>query len=173
MSGSILMRGGLRPDPFVHLADDATAPAPDTDILVSLERWQAESAALRARLGRVGVRIDNHVDVAPIAADLVRADLICLLFPGFADGRAYSQARLLRDRFGFRGQLRAAGAAVVRDQIVALHRCGFDAFDLREDQDPAACLAQLEALDLAYQPAQDALESVRRRRRRESVRLED
>ncbi len=173
MSGSILMRVGLQPDPYLHLADDAAIPASNTDILVSLARWQTDSAALRARQGRVGVRLDNHVDVVPIAADLARADLICLVFPGFADGRAYSQARLLRDRFGYRGQLRATGAAVVRDQIVALHRCGFDAYDLRADQDPVACLAQLDALDLAYQPAQDALESVRRLRRRAAVQLQD
>jgi len=75
----------------------------------------------------------NDVDVETIVADLDRYTSIALVFPKWTDGRAYSQARLLRARYRFRGEIRATGE-VLADMTPLLARCGFDAVQLRADQ---------------------------------------
>lgn len=93
-----------------------------------------DGAELPATLpARSGVRWPNDADVQTLAPHLARVDCIALQFPAFADGRAYSQARLLR-RLGFTGRLRASGKAVVLDQALELRAAGFDEAELREDQ---------------------------------------
>lgn len=79
--------------------------------------------------------VENQVDIASLTAALPRLDLIRLHFPVFADGRAYSQARVLR-RLGFAGHLRATGKAIALDQALELRAAGFDSVELREDQSP-------------------------------------
>lgn len=151
-------------DRFVRLGDEDPV-ADGARVLVTLARWQREAEAISESAAAVGVMVPNTADMLTLGRSLQYLPLVALEFPAFADGRAYSQARLLRDRFGFAGQLRATGAAVVRDQIVALHRCGFNAFELREDQDLAACLQTLAEVALAYQPAQDAVAVIRKLRK--------
>jgi uncharacterized protein (DUF934 family) len=75
--------------------------------------------------------------------------VVAIHFPTFTDGRGYSLARLLRQRHGFGGDLRATGD-VLRDQIYLLHKCGFSSFALREDQDPEEALAALR--DYSWTP---------------------
>lgn len=148
---------------YLLLADDI--PAPDTGkVIVSLARWQQEAGPLRRAGLTVGVRIPNTVDIPGVWTELADRPLINLEFPGFADGRAYSQARILRDRYGFKGEIRASGPAVVRDQIHGMHRCGINSFELRSDQDPQVCLSAFADFDLAYQPAADHALTVLRRR---------
>lgn len=151
-------------DDYVTLADDAVLPAGGA-VIVSLARWQAEQAALEASSLRVGVKLPNTVDVDTIAAQILARPLIALDFPAFGDGRAYSQARVLRDRYQYRGEIRATGAAVVRDQIHSLYRSGVDSFALRADQDPAVCLAAFKDFDIAYQPGAEAMTPLVRRLR--------
>ncbi|HEY0913878.1 MAG TPA: DUF934 domain-containing protein [Solimonas sp.] len=148
---------------FPLLADDAAPPA-SGKLIVSLERWRKDAAELRSPGLEVGVRIPNTVNVEDIWAEISDRPLINLEFPGFADGRAYSQARVLRDRFGYRGEVRASGGAVVRDQLHSMARCGINGFELRPDQDPQVCLKAFEDFDLAYQPAADGALTVLRRR---------
>lgn len=149
---SLLIRDGkLDTDDYATLADDATLP--EGRLLLSWDRLQQEAANLSGR--DVGVRLPNTLDVIDAWPQLEKLPLIALDFPSFPDGRAYSQARLLRDRLHYPGELRAVGAAVVKDQLLGLHRCGFNAFELRADQDPEQCLAALEDFSLAYQPAAD------------------
>lgn len=145
------------------LADDASLPA-SGKLIVSLERWRKEGEALRAPALSVGVRIPNTVNVEDLWAEISDRPLINLEFPGFADGRAYSQARVLRDRYGYRGEIRASGGAVVRDQLHSMARCGINGFELRPDQDPQVCLKAFEDFGLAYQPAADGALTVLRRR---------
>lgn len=145
------------------LADDAPLPA-SGKFIVSLARWRQDGEALRAPGLEVGVRIPNTLDVTDLWAEISDRPLINLEFPGFADGRAYSQARVLRDRHGYRGEIRASGGAVVRDQLHGMARCGINSFELRPDQDPQVCLAAFEDFDLAYQPAADGALTVLRRR---------
>lgn len=150
-------------DDYILLADDAPLPA-SGKLIVSLARWQQEAEALRTSGLGIGVRIPNTVDVATLWPELADRPLINVEFPGFGDGRAYTQARLLRERYGYAGEIRASGAAVVRDQIHGMHRCGINSFELRADQDPAVCLNAFEDFRRAYQPAADHSEIVARAR---------
>jgi uncharacterized protein (DUF934 family) len=79
---------------------------------------------------------------------------VALVFPTFRDGRAYSQARLLRERYGYRGELRATGQ-VLRDQFVFMLRAGFTAFEVKKDSDAAAFLATVKRYSVFYQPTGD------------------
>jgi uncharacterized protein (DUF934 family) len=130
---------GLVPD-FPHRAD----------LLVPLKLWQLRREDLLARAGRNGVRLEAHEDPAALAADLDSLDLVEVNFPGFGDGRGYSTARLLRERYGYAGELRATGA-VARDHLYFMAQCGFDAFVLREGEDPAEALAAFGDFTEAYQ----------------------
>ena len=94
---------------------------------------------------------------------LDRLALVALVFPTFKDGRAYSQARLLRERYGFRGELRATGE-VLRDQFLFLLRAGFDAFEVKKDADAAAFAEALARYSVFYQPAGDGRPAVQRAR---------
>jgi uncharacterized protein (DUF934 family) len=121
---------------------DATAsfaeiPA-DVPVLVPLALWTAHRPALQVR-GGVGVWLAPADDPAALATDLAVLPVIAVEFPSFADGRGYSTARLLRERHGYTGELRAIGD-VLRDQLFALAECGFDAFALRADRDAASAL---------------------------------
>jgi uncharacterized protein (DUF934 family) len=88
---------------------------------------------------------------------------VALVFPNFRDGRAYSQARLLRERYGFRGELRATGE-VLRDQFLFLVRAGFDAFEVKKDVDVAAFAAAVARYSVFYQPTADGRPSALRAR---------
>lgn len=146
-------------DDYITLADDAALPSTGK-VIVSLARWQKQESELRASKLTVGVRIPNTADLASVWPSLNERPLIALEFPAFGDGRAYSQARLLHDRYQFKGEVRATGAAVVRDQLHHMQRCGITAFDLRADQDPKVCLTAFKDFSQAYQPAADSLKPV-------------
>jgi len=110
------------------------AEVPDgVPVIVPLALWLERRAALHAR-GDVGVWLGPTDDPAALVPDIGTLPLIAVDFPKFTDGRGYSIARLLRDRYGFRRELRAIGD-VLRDQLFALSECGFDAFAIREDRD--------------------------------------
>ena len=146
-------------NPWRHAADDAALG--HGPVTVSLGRWTAGAAELRGR-ALVGVRLAPADDVGAIAGDLKALSLVVLDFSDFADGRAYTQARLLRQRYGYRGELRALG--VRRDHAAFMARCGIDAFELAEDEDPAAVIAALDAISVQYQPAADSVRWIFRRR---------
>src|SRR5205807_2908866 len=115
-------------DAFVHVADDAPLPG-DGAILISAARFLGDPEAISRRLGKTGVVWPNNRDVDDLVPYLDRLAAVALVFPSFRDGRAYSQARLLRERFLYRGELRATGQ-VPRDQFVFMLRAGFDAFEV-------------------------------------------
>lgn len=158
----------IETDDYVSLADDAALPATGK-FIVSYTRWLAERDALLASGQNsglsIGIKLPNTVDVATVLPEIAEQPLIELDFPSFPDGRAYSQARLLAERFQFRGELRATGRAVVRDQIGFMVRCGFTSFELRDGQDAAACLAAVHEFSVPYQQAADRAETVFLRRR--------
>lgn len=154
----------IEADDYILLADDAALPA-SGKVIVSHARWLAERDALLASGLSVGIKLPNTVDVATVLPEIGERPLLELDFPSFPDGRAYSQARLLAERFQYQGELRAAGKAVVRDQIGFMVRCGFTSFALRDGQDPAACLAAVHEFSVPYQQAADHAEPVFLRRR--------
>lgn len=127
---------------------------PAGDVIIPASLWLAHRDALLVRSGRLGVWLDAGDDPQSIAGDLVHFSLIAVNFPQFTDGRGYSIARLLRERYGWSGQLRAVGD-VLRDQLFYLSRCGFDAFELRVGQDPHAALAAFGDFSDGYQTSVD------------------
>lgn len=136
--------------------DDGAYPEiPDgVDIIVPLKLWLVRKAELRARNGRVGVWLENHQEPELLAHDVATLPLIAVNFPQFADGRGYSIGRLLRERHGFKGELRAIGD-VLRDQIFYLHRCGFNAFEVRADKNVEDALLAFKDFSDGYQVSVD------------------
>jgi uncharacterized protein (DUF934 family) len=144
------LKGALATDPddAVDLTGAGQAP-----LIVGFEQWQAERAALLARAAPLGVSLKPAQAVEGLAADLVLFALVAAEFPGPAEGRGYTQGRLLRERYEFSGELRAVGY-VRRDQLFFLARCGFNAFALPEtDLDEA--VTAFATFTLAYQPTND------------------
>ncbi|MBK9251957.1 MAG: DUF934 domain-containing protein [Proteobacteria bacterium] len=107
------------------------------------------------------LRADNH-DIAPLAPYLARVPLVAVDFTSTGDGRGFTQARLLRQRLGYTGELRAVGK-IRADQMYFLARCGFDAFDLLDDEDVATAVAQLDRFSVAYQSGSGSLANPRQR----------
>lgn len=161
---AVIRHDGAPAQGYAPIADDAEIPAQGA-VSVSLARWQNDAARLAQRSQPYAVVLPNTVDVNGLDSALLDAPALILQFPGFGDGRAYSQARLLRESRGYRGELRATGAAVVRDQLLGMIRCGIDSFELRADQSPDTFVQALREFSLAYQPALDPLPNVRALRR--------
>ena len=118
-------------DHWPPLPDDGAAPAGGR-VLLSWEQWQAQRERPHLDLP-IGVWLPNTLDIDSVRNDVPRWSLIALQFPKWTDGRAYSQARLLRTRARFAGEIRAAGQVLV-DMLPLLQRSGFDAVQLRQDQ---------------------------------------
>lgn len=133
------------------------------DYIVPLNLWREHAHALKARDGGLGVWLDADEEAEEIGEDASQFQVIALNFPAFTDGRSYSNARLLRDRYGFKGELRAIGD-VLRDQLFYMHRCGFDAFAVRPDKDPYEALESLKDFSVTYQAASDEPRPLFRRR---------
>jgi uncharacterized protein (DUF934 family) len=144
---------------------DLRLPAvpPAGDVIVSLAQWLAQRDALLAREGGLGVWLANTDDPAAIAGDLQHFGVVAVDFPHFTDGRGASIARLLRERHGWTGELRAIGD-VIRDAIFYLSRCGFDAFVLKAGEDPAAALSAFNDFSEAYQTSVERPQPLFRRR---------
>jgi uncharacterized protein (DUF934 family) len=145
--------GKIAADLFVHVPDGADLPG-DGAILVPAARFLEDPDAILKRAGKVGVIWPNNRDVDDLVPYLDRLAAVALVFPSFRDGRAYSQARLLRERHGFAGELRATGQ-VLRDQFVFMLRAGFDAFDVKKDADAAAFASTAKRYSVFYQPTGD------------------
>jgi uncharacterized protein (DUF934 family) len=129
----------------------AFPPVPaEGDVIVPLALWQARRDALSARSGKTGVWLDSKDGPETLAGDLARLPLIAINFPSIGDGRGLSTARLLRERYGYKGEIRAIGA-VIFDLLLGMQRCGFDAYELRDDQDPEYALQAFDELADPYQ----------------------
>jgi uncharacterized protein (DUF934 family) len=154
--------GKVVEDRYVRVADDA--PLPDrVPVMVSAKRFLAEADTLVRRDGSLGVIWPNGRRVAELKPWLGHLALIALEFPKFRDGRAYSQARQMREILGFRGTLRATGD-VLRDQFTFLVRAGFDSFEVKKPADAAAFAASVARYTVFYQPGADGRISALRRR---------
>lgn len=138
--------------PFTGLEDPETLPS--GDIYVPLNEWLEKRDDLLKRNNRLGVILENTDDVHLLKDDLERLALVVLQFPKMGDGRAYSQARILRERLDYKGEIRASGD-VLRDQLFYMQRCGFNGFELREDQDMNSALKAFDEMTVKYQPAID------------------
>ncbi len=143
-------------DSFVLVGEEDAVPA-SGDVILSLARFQAEGAALLDDGRSVGVVLESDQAVEDLAYDLPRLSLVALRFPKFRDGRAYTSARLLRERFGFGGEIRAVGD-VNREQAGFFVRCGFDAFEPADGSTPEQWLAAAHRFRHVYQRGADGRE---------------
>ena len=150
---ALIREGQLVPDSWIKLDDDAALPAVG-DIIVSLDRWRQDRDGLANRSGRLGLVLSADQRLDDIADALDGFALIALDFPKFNDGRPYSAARLLRERYGYRGELRATGR-VLRDQLLFMVRCGFDAFEVEDVAVAGQWTRALAEINVFYQPAGD------------------
>ena len=126
----------------------------ESALILTFAEWQSDRAAWIARGGRLGVVLQPADRVESLAPDISRLELIGAQFSGPGEGRGYSQARLLREQWKFRGELRATGY-VRRDQLLLLARCGFNSFEL-SDTDIEHAAGALSTFSAAYQPSNDA-----------------
>lgn len=158
---------------WINVADEDGVPA-QGNVIVSLSRWKAEHGMLTGRSGLLGVRLASCEAPEEIRDDLESFDLIAIEFPVFGDGRGYSIARILRERFGYKGELRAIGN-VLRDQLLFMQRCGIDAFEINSDDDKALAnwLAAQKEISVFFQPTADGRDTAMslRERRRQSIKV--
>jgi len=123
-------------------------------VIVPFVRFLAERDQWVGSTAILGVRLMPADDVAVLKNDLARISLIALEFGGMGEGRGYSQAQLLRRRYGFTGEIRAVGK-IQRDQLFYMARCGFDAFEFPEGTDFDVALTAFGDYTVAYQSSTD------------------
>jgi uncharacterized protein (DUF934 family) len=138
---------------FVPVADGDPLPA-EGAVIVSLKRFQAARDVLLARTDKLGLRLDASESPELIGADVHKLALIVLHVPYFRDGRAYSWARLLRTRLGYKGEIRVSGH-VLRDQVAFFARVGVESFDLPRPVNDADIEAVRAEISQVYQHSVD------------------
>jgi uncharacterized protein (DUF934 family) len=159
----LLKDGRLAIDSWV-LLQDAADVVPDTgDVIVPMQHWSTRRETLLRRSGRNGLWLSSEDEIESIAQDIAHCAVIVLEFSSSTDGRHYSNARLLRERYAYSSELRASGE-VLRDQLFYLTRCGFDSFLLADDCDLEDFLRGREDFSSVYQYATDDLVPAYRRR---------
>ena len=158
---NIIKNGAIVEDTYHVVTDVGVLPA--ADIVVSLDVWQQQRADVLAHPHKKGIMLKPDQHPEAIVDDLTHLDIIALAFPTFADGRGYSYAVLLRQRYGFKGELRATGD-IFKDNLFYLKRCGFDSFVVRVDKDLEVALQGLQDFSECYQASTDESMPLYRRR---------
>lgn len=152
----LLENGQIVDDTWQTLTEEAPSPTNDSvAVIVPFARYLTERDIWAAHEGPLGLAVKAGEDVEELTAeDLSRISLIALDFPKFNDGRAFSSARILRERLGFTGRIRATGE-VLRDQLLFMQRCGFDSYLIPRADAEQAWAAALKELSVWYQPTAD------------------
>lgn len=143
-------------DTWVHYSGEGDLP--DGDIIVTLKVWREMDLSGR----RVGLLLEPGEHPKEIVDDLDSFELIALNFPTFNDGRGYSHARILRQRFGYKKELRAVGD-IMRDQMFYLRRCGFTAYEIKAGKDINDALKGFDDFSVTYQVSTDESQPLYRR----------
>ena len=146
-------------DPFVTVADDAALP-PSGGAIVSLTRFNKDRTTLLERNAPIGVRLKADESPESLGDDVQRLSVVVLEFPKFSDGRAFSWARMLRTRLGYRGEIRGVGD-FLPDQLAFMARVGFDAFEVRQDFTLDEFHHAMREISAPYQPAADGAKTIR------------
>jgi uncharacterized protein (DUF934 family) len=158
----LIKNGRVVEDRFVRIVDDAAIPD-GVSVIVPAARFLADAEDILRRDAPTGVEWPNNRKVAELEPYVARLAVIVLAFPNFKDGRGYSQARQLRERYGFAGELRASGQ-ILRDQFLFLVRAGFDALEVKKAADAEVFAATLARYSVFYQPAGDTRVAAPQRR---------
>ena len=157
MPALIKLEGGqaaFAEDRFVHVAQDEAIPA-SGDVILTLTRFQSDGVSILAQGRKVGVRLESEQAIEDLVLSLPQMSVVALSFPKFRDGRHFSSARLLRERFGYEGELRAVGE-VLRELASFMIRCGFDAFEPADGSTPQEWIATTWRFRHVYQRAADS-----------------
>ena len=154
----LLKDGAFAEDIFAPLADDAALP--EGPAIVSLARFQKDRDALLERNIPLGVRLQSHENPESLGADVNRLSLVVLEFPKFRDGRAFSWARMLRTRLGFKGEILAVGDFLL-DQMNYQKRVGFDAWEVPDHFTAEQFQRALTEMTNVYQPSTDGRKTIR------------
>jgi uncharacterized protein (DUF934 family) len=133
---------------------DDSASIPEGNVILPFTYWQANRDALLKRDTEHAVWIDGDIETEALLDDLDNFTIIALDFPAFKDGRSYSHACLLRERYSYKGELRAIGD-VLRDQLFFMQRCGINSYEVREDKDIEEALEGLNDFTVRYQACAD------------------
>lgn len=150
----IIKSGTITEDDWQLIREPDNSALPEGKLIVPFSFWQENQNLMSKRDAGIGIWIDGSVDVEDIVRYLDQFSIIALDFPAFTDGRCYSHARLLRERYKYSGELRAIGD-VLQDQLFYMQRCGFNSFQLREDKDYKDALNALKDFSVTYQAASD------------------
>ncbi len=149
---ALYKNGAFVPDRWRALPDGEAPPA-SGHVIFPFDWWREEGAAFDGSNVPLGLRIEPGTKLDVIAGDIKRFSVIALAFPKFGDGRAFSLARLLRERHGYMGELRAVGEVLI-DEIQLMLRCGFDAFDITDPVTEKALRAgRIPGVSHFYQPS--------------------
>jgi uncharacterized protein (DUF934 family) len=149
----ILRRREIVADDWQHF--DGGVPE-GCSLIIPLAQLHKDPRRWREWPGALGVRLAPADDPADLAGELPGLKLVAVEFPNSGDGRGYSLGRLLREAWGFGGELRAVGAGVRQDQVFLMSRCGFDSLELAPGEDLEAARQALQRYDVAYQPGSPA-----------------
>ncbi|TPD59518.1 DUF934 domain-containing protein [Emcibacter nanhaiensis] len=133
------------------------------DVIVPLDIWQADRDSLQNKNGKLGVQLEPDQHPSEIADDLEKFDVVAINFPSFMDGRGYSYAKILRDQYGYKGEIRAVGD-IMRDQLFYLQRCGFNAFEIKNGKNIEEEIKGLDDFSETYQVSADQKVPLYRRR---------
>jgi uncharacterized protein (DUF934 family) len=164
MSTLLKADGLVHRDTYTALGDDAEPAPEDRNLVVSLRRWERDRERFIDWPGQIAVRIESDETLAAIVADLGAIDMIALEFPTFRDGRAYSHARALRDRYRYSGEIRAVGDVLV-EQLAFMLRVGFDAFELEAEDSAGEFRTVADEISVQFQPSSDGRITALQRRR--------
>ena len=138
---------------------------PDGKIIVPLSVWTAQKESL-SRRAAIGVWIASDERPEVLKGELDKFAVVAVDFPKFPDGRGYSIAYNLRMRLNYTGELRAIGD-VLRDQLFAMKRVGFDAYATRADRSIVDALKGLTVFSEVYQTSVDQKQPLFRRHERD------
>jgi uncharacterized protein (DUF934 family) len=150
----IIKNGQWSEDPWTHLSDEDTVPA-NGSVTVSLKRYKTERDALLQRRAALGVRLKSEELAKEIGADANGFNLIVVEMPYFKDGRAFSTARLLRERYGYKGEIRARGH-ILPDQAFFLARCGVNSIEVKPQTRPEPFAEAFREFSVGYQNPRSA-----------------
>lgn len=165
MPDIITLNGEIKPDNWTLVArpeEGETLTLPAGPALIPADLWLANRQQYAGK-DTIGVWLESHDEPGMLADAMDELTIIAIKFPKFTDGRGYSSARLLKERYGYKGELRAVGD-VLLDQLQFMKRCGFDSYALRADKDIKLAAHCLNFFSQAYQAATDTDEPLFRRR---------
>lgn len=154
----LIRQGAPIDEPWVFISDDNDIPETPGNYTYSTDRFLDQTWVVMAVTGKAGVRLQPADDPMKLVGEFGHLDVIEVYFPRYTDGRGYSHAQLLRRRLGYKGELRAVGH-VLRDQLLYMHRSGFDAFETSRADLPSFVEAMGEYSSY-YQPAADGARHV-------------